>query len=220
MELTTHGISLSRHLVQVSWKSFSIVKTKLSFRNLWDQKSYNKESDTTKHDYASINYYIIIHCQIGHVILVMFDYFTNKGNDLTLLMLQSQDLHDVSKNSNNSKVFYLPHNVHQWSQCPCTRMPVRYPLICKLHYFDKGFGARKYWWSSIWHPVKIFFKKHNIDYHTFDTNMTIQPEHVLLNKFCLYSPTIFILLEIVSTWKSGHDIKWLSFLTWQEKWKE
>ena len=52
---------------KVSWKSFSIVKTKLSFRNLWDQKSYNKESDTTKHDYASINYYIIIHCQIGHV---------------------------------------------------------------------------------------------------------------------------------------------------------
>ena len=46
LELLTHGISLSRHLVQVSWKSFSIVKTKLSFRNLWDQKSYNKESDT------------------------------------------------------------------------------------------------------------------------------------------------------------------------------
>ena len=67
LKLLTHGISLSRHLVQVSWKSFSIVKTKLSFRNLWDQKSYNKESDTTKHDYASINYYIIIHCQIGHV---------------------------------------------------------------------------------------------------------------------------------------------------------
>ena len=28
---------------------------------------------------------------------------------------------------------------------------------------------------------------------------TIKPEHVLLNKFCLYSPIIFTLLEIVST---------------------
>ena len=62
------------------------------------------------------------------------------------------------KHPTNSKVFYLLHSVHQWSQCPCTRMPVRYPLICKLHYFDKGFGARKYWWSSIGHPVIIFSK--------------------------------------------------------------
>ena len=30
-------------------------------------------------------------------------------------------------------------------------------------------------------------------------SLTIQPEHVVLNKFCLYSPTIFTLLEIVST---------------------
>ena len=48
------------------------------------------------------NYYIIIHCQIGHVILVMFDYFTNKGNDLTLLMLQTQ--HEVSENSNIQQI--------------------------------------------------------------------------------------------------------------------
>ena len=30
-------------------------------------------------------------------------------------------------------------------------------------------------------------------------SLTMQPEHVVLNKFCLYSPTIFTLLEIVST---------------------
>ena len=47
---------------------------------------------STKHDYASINYYIIIHCQIGHVILAMFDYLTNKCNDLATLILQTQYL--------------------------------------------------------------------------------------------------------------------------------
>ena len=84
-------------------KKFFHRQNKTEFQEpLGHQKSYNKESDTTKHDYASINYYIIIHCQIGHVILVMFDYFTNKGNDLTLLMLQTQ--HEVSENSNIQQI--------------------------------------------------------------------------------------------------------------------
>ena len=30
-------------------------------------------------------------------------------------------------------------------------------------------------------------------------SLTMQPEHVVLNKFCSYSPTIFTLLDIVST---------------------
>ena len=46
----------------------------------------------------------------------MFDYFTNKGNDLAIQMFQTQYLLEVSENSNiqeNSKVFYLLRSVHQ-----------------------------------------------------------------------------------------------------------
>ena len=84
-------------------KTFSIVKTKLSFRNLWDTKKVTTKKVILQNMIThQFNYYIIIHCQIGHVILVMFDYFTNKGNDLTLLMLQTQ--HEVSENSNIQQI--------------------------------------------------------------------------------------------------------------------
>ena len=49
-------------------KTFSIVKTKLSFRNLWDTKKVTTKKVILQNMIThQFNYYIIIHCQIGHV---------------------------------------------------------------------------------------------------------------------------------------------------------